>query len=85
MKDRPNLYALARIKHVFGSCVWSPIFVQDAFVNDGILVIFLSKSNGIIVQDSSHDLVRWDLHSNGIFAVKFFYMKLVSLASSPSQ
>ena len=54
-------------------------------MDDITLVSFLSTLNGIIVHDSPHDSVKWDLNSNGIFSVKSFYMKHVSLASLPIQ
>lgn len=53
--------------------------------DDITLVSFLSKLNGITINDSSNDSVKWDLNFNGIFTVKAFYMKIVSLASSPIQ
>ena len=71
--------------------MWSPIFVGNALVDVITLVSFLSKLNGIPTlfpyqkKDSSHDSVQWDLDFNGIFTVKSFYLKLVSLASSPIQ
>lgn len=88
-----SLFALAVNKgasvdyceHVSGSRVWSTISIRDAFVDDITLVSFLSMFKGIIVHDSSHDSVKWDLNSNGIFVVKSFYMKPISLASSPIQ
>ena len=65
------------------SHVWSLTFVWDAFVHDITLVSFLSKLNGIAIHDSPHNSIKWNHNSNGIFFVKSFYMKLVSLASSP--
>ena len=62
-------------EHVSKSCVWSPIFVREALVDDITLVSFLSNLNGVIVHDSSHNPIKWDLNSKGIFTVKSFYIK----------
>ena len=90
-KGVPSLFDLAinidasvddHCEHVSRSHVGSPNFVRNAFINELILVSFLSKLNEIIVHDSPHDSVNRDLNSNGIFSTKSFYMELVSLASS---
>jgi len=45
-------------------------------LNGITLVSFLSMLNGITIQDSSNDSVRWDLMSKGIFTVKSYHTKL---------
>lgn len=49
------------------------------------LVSFLSKLSGITAHDSSHDSFKWNPNCKGIFTIKSFYIKLVSLASYPIQ
>ena len=90
----PSLYAVAAnkgpnsasyCKHVFGSCVWSPIFNWDALVDEATLISFLTKLNGISIRGSYFDLVRWDLKSKGIFTVNSYWMKHLPLPSTPLQ
>jgi len=61
---------------VSGSCIWLPIFIRDALVDDASLRSLLIKLNGISLGQSSLDPVRWDLNPKGSFTVKSFYMKL---------
>ena len=50
---------------VESTVAWLPIFIRAAFVDQAILVGFLSKLNGITLLDSSANLVTWDLNSKG--------------------
>ena len=45
---------------VYGTSVWTPVFVRDGFVDDS-LVSFFNKLNEANVEESSIDRVRWDL------------------------
>jgi len=60
-----------------GAVVWSPIFIQDALVNETILTSFLNKLNGVAPQDST-DAVSCDLNSKRIFTFKSYSLKLLS-------
>jgi len=60
------LYTLAENKeatvaaycdNVSGLCIWSPIFIRDALVDDASLISLLIKLNGILIGQSSLDSV----------------------------
>jgi len=63
----PSLHALAENKeatvaaycdNVSGLCIWSPIFIRDALVDDASLISLLIQLNGILIGQSSLDSVR---------------------------
>ena len=88
----PSLYTLAENReatvatycdNVSGSCIWSPIFIRDALVDDASLISLLIKLNGILIGQSSLDSVKWDLNPKGSFTVKSYYMRLASGPFTP--
>ena len=65
-----------------GLCIWSPIFIRDALVDDASIISLHIKLNGILIGQSSPDSVRWDLNPKGSFTVKSYYLRLASVPSS---
>ena len=49
-------------------------------MDDATLGSFIITFNGMTVEQSSLDSIRWDLESKGIFTIYSRYMKLVSSA-----
>ena len=54
-------------------------FVQDRFVEDDTLVSLFNKLNDTKLEDSSHNMVKWDLDSKRDFTVKSYNLKLLFL------
>jgi len=64
------------LEHNSSSVVWSPIFVQDAFQDDDSVAQLFSRLDGVLLMDSSFDMVRCNLNASGKFTVKSYFLHL---------
>lgn len=55
------------------------VIVQDGFVQGDTLVSFFNKLNDVKLGDSSYDMMKWDLDSEGELIVKSYHLKLLHL------
>lgn len=94
MRDRfPSLYALANdrdthvsdyLEHNSSSLVWSHVFVCDAFLEDDSVAQFFNLLDRVRFNDSSVDMVRWNLNAIGRFTVKSYFLHLSSPVGNTS-
>ena len=64
--------------------VFGPLFLsRTPLFMMRLMLAFSLSFNRVSVRESSFDLVRWDLNSKGIFTVRSYYMKFLSLLSLP--
>lgn len=94
LRDRfPSLYALANdrdthvsdyLEHNSSSLVCSHVFVCDAFLEDDSVAQFFNLLDRVRFNDSSVDMVRWNLNAIGRFTVKSYFLHLSSPVGNTS-